>query len=175
MNEFEEWDGSRSRKFKGGLGIVKAEYKSCTNFFEVDPKYNFRALENVKSKKHFDAKRSGVAHEWKPSLKMVKSGSGGGGLVRITELPCTTHMKPLRHVERFAQNSLNSKRKLRSLNGKKGYLVEEQDDVRRLEDWEEKILMKKDYQRNSQIRQFRSVLEGYRTNLNQMTVYRSRY
>lgn len=175
MNNFGEWDGSKSRKFKGGIGIVKAEYKSCTNFFEIDPKYNIRALENVKSKKHFDPKNSGCAHEWKPSLKMVKSATGSIKPMKITELPCTTHMKPLRHVEKFAQNTLNARKKLKSLNCKKSNQADEQDDVRKLEEWEKNIIMKKDFQKNSQIRQFRSVLEGYRTNLNQMTIFRNKY
>lgn len=175
MSNFEEWEGSKSKKFKGGIGIVKAEYKSCTNFFEVDPKYNFRALENVKSKKHFTVKDSAIAHEWKPSLKMVKSASSSIKPIRITELPCTTHLKPLRHVEKFTQNGFNTKKKLKSVNGKRNLMYDERDDVRKLEEWERNTLVKKDFTKQSQLRNFRSVLEGYRTNLNQMTINRYKF
>jgi hypothetical protein len=169
--ETAEWKGLKPQKFNGGLGIVQADYKSCTNFFKPDPEFNFQALENVKSKRHFTIKNSDVAKEWRPSLKMVKSASGNIRTMKITDLPCTTHTKPLRHVEKFS-NGLNTKKtlKLNPLNYvKQGKMIDAQE-VKNLEMWEKDVLNKRPYQRDAGLRQFRSILEGYRMNLLSMTV-----
>jgi hypothetical protein len=43
-------------------------------------------------------------------------------------------------------------------------------EVKNLEMWEKDVLNKRPYQRDAGLRQFRSILEGYRMNLLSMTV-----
>lgn len=172
-----EWDGIRPSKFKGGLGIVQAEYKSCTNFFTPDPAFKANTLENVKSKRHFTSKNSEIAEEWRPCLKIIKSASGVVRPLKITALPCTTHMKPLRHVEKFS-NNLNTKKHLKPsnyLSREKIYNLGEVSDVKNLETWEKEVLNKKTIYKESNLRQFRSILDNYRMNLAAMTISSNKY
>ncbi|OMJ77051.1 hypothetical protein SteCoe_23452 [Stentor coeruleus] len=143
---FEEWDGARSRKFHGGILMVKGSYTRENELFTATSLKAIKGLEQVKSKKHFPHKTSGILPDWKPCVRVYKTSSQALKPMKITELPCTTHMKPLRHVEKFAPKTKDVKaHTLWAKTFKDFKFQEEQAYVRNLERWEEKTLTNKNH------------------------------
>ena len=139
----QEWDGSRPQKFRGGIQIVKPPYQTDFSPFGMKPNNDFKGLEQVKSKKHFSPKHSGYLPDWKPCLRILKSSYDSSKPVKITDLPCNTHLRPLRHVEKFSKNTRERTQKSRVLLSRSVKDLRTKEDrniVKNLENWEKEIL-----------------------------------
>ena len=144
--ESEEWQGSRSQKFQGSRKILRESYRQEFNISGLRSSEFITGLEQVKSKRHFATKQSTILPEWKPCLRVFKSASQSIKPMKITEVPCTTQMKPLRHVEKFSRSIKDPAAKMRTLWNQtlKGFkFQEEQAHVKELENWEINVLNKK--------------------------------
>ena len=92
---------------------------------------------------------------------MVKAISQSIKPIKITELPCTTHLKPLRHVEKFVKTGKDPVIKAHTLWNKtleKFKYQEEQYNVRSLENWEKNTLKKQKNEEELRNRLFKSRL-----------------
>jgi hypothetical protein len=141
----QEWEGDRPCRFKGGKKIVKFEHDDF-NPFEMNSKIVLRGLEQVKSKRHFQPKSSEILADWKPCVKMVKSASQSLRPIKLTEIPCRTHLKPLRHTDKFKKSLQPAGFMMNSISSKtlKDFKhQEEQNNVKNLEIWEKNTLIKR--------------------------------
>lgn len=141
---FGEWDGARPQRFRGGISIVQGPYKKENDIFLPAPQVSLKRLEQVKSKRHFPPKYSESLPDWKPCLRVIRTTSQKAiKPLKITEIPCTTRLKALRHTENFTQKTNNIRtHTLWEKTIKDLKYQEEQACVRNLEMWEENTLAK---------------------------------
>lgn len=160
FKDSEEWEGAKSHKFQGSKRILKDAHRQEFSFSTANLPCVVTRLEQVKSKRHFICKQSDSLPDWKPCVRIYKSSSQYLQPVKITELPCTTQLKPLRHVEKFVKNRVSGI-KTHTLWNKtlQGFKFQEaQADVRGLEKWENEVLNKKVVLNNFSLRHCQSRL-----------------
>mmetsp|Transcript_3512 Transcript_3512/g.3268 ORF Transcript_3512/g.3268 Transcript_3512/m.3268 type:complete len:118 (-) Transcript_3512:253-606(-) len=89
---FEEWDGERSQKFKGGIKALQPSYQTDFSLWGKGVMgETSTGIELLKSKKHFPPRYGKVLPDWKPCFKLVPPPQREANMKKLTDLPCTVH------------------------------------------------------------------------------------
>jgi len=137
----QEWPGSRSCKFKGGLQISPNSNKSCKDLLTPPENFYIKSLSPRYSKRHFPEKLSTVKSNWKSSSRLVHLDAVSFAREKNLEISLTIKAKNSNPRLPKSPVSLRYKKSLKTFNESMRPPVDiEKLEVEKLFEWEKLTL-----------------------------------